>query len=291
MKKFAFRLFRGFMWLIALLPFPILYLKADLLYYVLFYVIRYRRKVASTNLKNSFPEKSIAQIKAIEKKYYQNLADIVIEFIKVRHISRKSIQKRMIISNPEILGELYTQKKSIFIAIGHCGNWEWLAHTLALRKGHKPFAIIKPLSDPFFDAYMKANRTKFGGPQMIPFKQTYKTLLSNKHTINAVVNASDQTPARSEINFWTNFLNQNTPFFMGIGKMAKALDYSVLYFDIQRDKRGYYSIHIKPISISPKTDSAAEITEKYVSLLEQSIIENPDNWLWSHRRWKHKKQD
>ncbi len=291
MKKFAFLLFRALMWLIALLPFPILYLKADVLYYVLYYVIRYRRKVASMNLKNSFPEKSTTQLKAIEKKYYQNLADIVVEFIKVRHISSKSIQKRMRILNPEILDELYTHKKSIFIAIGHCGNWEWLAHTLALRKGHKPFAIIKPLSDPFFDQYMKANRTKFGGPQMIPFKQTYKTLLSNKHTINAVVNASDQTPARSEINFWTKFLNQDTAFFMGIGKMANALDYSVLYFDIQRDSRGYYSIRIKPISITPHTDSATEITEKYVSLLEQSIIENPDNWLWSHRRWKHKKQD
>lgn len=291
MKKFAFLFFRAIMWMIALLPFPILYLKADVLYYVLYYVIRYRRKVAAINLKNSFPEKSIAQLNAIEKKYYQNLADIVVEFIKVRHISRKSIQKRMKILNPEILDELYAQKRSIFIAIGHCGNWEWLAHTLALRKGHKPFAMIKPLSNPFFDDYMKANRTKFGGPQMTPFKQTYKTLLSNKHTINAVVNASDQTPARSEINFWTNFLNQDTPFFMGIGKMAKALDYSVLYFDIQRDRRGYYSIRIIPISIDPQTNSAADITEKYVSLLEQSIIENPDNWLWSHRRWKHKKQD
>jgi Kdo2-lipid IVA lauroyltransferase/acyltransferase len=291
MKKTALLFFRAFLWLIALLPFPILYFKANGLYYLLYYVIRYRRKVVAINLKNSFPEKSPAQLKSIEKKYFHNLADIVVEFIKVQHISRTSIQKRMKILNPEMLDELYSLNKSVFIAIGHCGNWEWLAHTLALRPGHKPFAMIKPLSDPFFDDYMKANRTKFGGPQMIPFKQTYKTLLSNKHTINAVVNASDQTPARSEINFWTNFLNQNTPFFMGIGKMAKALDYSVLYFDIQRDKRGYYSIHIKPISISPKTDSAAEITEKYVSLLEQSIIENPDNWLWSHRRWKHKKQD
>ncbi len=291
MKKIAFSIFRAFMWLIALMPFPILYLKADVLYYVLYYLIRYRRKIARMNLRNSFPEKSTAQLKAIEKKYYHNLADIVVEFIKVRHISSKSIQKRMKILNPEIMDELYAHQRSIFIAIGHCGNWEWLAQTLALQKGHKPFAIHKPLSDPFFDDYMKANRTKFGGPQMIPFKQTYKTLLSNQHTINAVINASDQTPARSEINFWTKFLNQDTAFFMGIGKMAKALDYSVLFFDIQRDRRGYYSIRIKPISINPQTDSAAEITEKYVSLLEQSIIENPDNWLWSHRRWKYKKQD
>lgn len=279
------------MYVIALLPFPLLYLKADVLYYVLYYIIRYRRNVVATNLRNSFPGKSSSQLKVIEKKYYHNLADIVVEFLKVRHISRKSVQKRMKILNPEILDELYAKKRSLFIAIGHCGNWEWLAHILALRKGHKPFAIIKPLSDPFFDQYMKANRTKFGGPQMIPFKQTYKTLLSNKHTLNAVVNASDQTPARSEINFWTSFLNQQTAFFMGIGKMAKALDYSVLYFDIQRDRRGYYSIRIKPVSIYPQTDSAEDITEKYVNLLEQSIIENPDNWLWSHRRWKHKKQE
>lgn len=291
MKKIAYLLFSAILWLIALLPFAILYVKADVLYYVLYYIIRYRRQVVSQNLKNSFPEKSSSQLKVIEKKYYHNLADIIVEFIKVRHISRNSIENRMKILNPEILDELYAQKKSIFIAIGHCGNWEWLAHILALRKGHKPFAIIKPLSDPFFDQYMRTNRTIFGGPQMIPFKQTYKTLLSNKHTVNAVVNASDQTPARSEINYWTRFLNQETAFFMGIGKMAKALEYSVLYFDIQRDRRGYYSIIIKPVTINPEVDSAAEITKKYVSLLEQSIIENPDNWLWSHRRWKHKKQD
>ncbi len=288
-KKAAYAILRFLLWLLALLPLNILYLFAGLIYYLTYYIFRYRRTTVAENLMRSFPGKSPAERKKIEKQYYRNLGDLVVEFVKMRHMRPESINKRMQLLNPELLEELYANKRSLFVAIGHCGNWEWLGHKLAHLHLHKPFAAFKPLSDPHFDDYMRSIRMRFGLPELIPFKQTYRTLLNNKHSLNAVVMASDQTPTREEINFWTIFLNQETPFFLGIGKMARALDYAVLFFDIRRKRRGYYEIEIKPVTLNPAALSPHEITEKYVSLLEEAIVQQPDNWLWSHRRWKHKK--
>jgi Kdo2-lipid IVA lauroyltransferase/acyltransferase len=289
-KKAAYAILTALLWLLALLPLELLYFLAKIIYFVTYYILRYRRSTVFENLERSFPQKTVAERKKIEKQYFRNLANLVVEFIKMRHIRPESINKRMQLVNPEMLESLYMQKKSLFVAIGHCGNWEWLGHKLAHLHLHKPFAAVKPLSDPNFDAYMRSIRMRFGVPELIPFKKTYRTLLNNKQTTNAVVLASDQTPTRKEINYWTIFLNQETPFFLGIGKMASALDYAVLFFDIRRKSRGYYEIEIKPVTLNPSELSPQEITEKYVNLLEEAIVRQPDNWLWSHRRWKHKKQ-
>jgi Kdo2-lipid IVA lauroyltransferase/acyltransferase len=290
MRKIGNFLLFGLMWLLALLPLRILYIFSDVLYYKLYYLFRYRRKVVRSNLMNSFPDKDAAWIKATEKKYYRHLADLVIEFIKIRHITREQITKRMRIINPDILQTLYSQQKSIFVAIGHCGNWEWLGQKMANVEGHRPFAIFKPLTNPYFDKYMRNLRVRFHAPNLIEFKKTYRIILQNIHTVNAIIIAADQTPTRNEINYWTNFLNQDTPFFLGIEKMSKSLDYAVLFFDMTRIRRGYYEIEIKPVTISPRDTKPFEITEKYVSLLEEAIHNNPSNWLWSHRRWKHKRE-
>ncbi len=290
MKRVVFWLYSGILWLMALLPLWMLHIKARFLFFLIYYVLRYRRKITFENLQNSFPEKSLQERKKIARQYYQNLADLIVEFIKIKHISRKSINKHMFIKNPEVLSELYRQGKSVFIAIGHCGNWEWLGKKLALNAEHRLFAVVKPLSDPYFNRYMNDLRVRFHAPNLIEFKKTYRTLLKNRESLNAVVIAADQTPTRSEINFWTTFLNQETPFFKGIEKMSKALDYAVLYFDIQRVRRGYYAIEIMPVCVEASKTEPNQITEKYVSLLEQSIRSRPDNWLWSHRRWKHKKE-
>lgn len=290
MKRVVFWLYSSILWLMALLPLWMLHIKARLLFFLIYYVFRYRRKITFENLQNSFPEKSLQERKKIARQYYQNLADLIVEFIKIKHISRKSINKHVFIKNPELLSELFRQGKSVFIAIGHCGNWEWLGKKLALNAEHRLFAVVKPLSDPYFNRYMNDLRVRFHAPNLIEFKKTYRTLLKNRESLNAVFIAADQTPTRSEINFWTTFLNQETPFFKGIEKMSKALDYAVLYIDIQRVRRGYYAIEIIPVCMEASKTEPNQITEKYVSLLEQSIRRHPDNWLWSHRRWKHKKE-
>ena len=290
MKKIAYYIFILKAWFISLLPFWFLYILSDFLYVIVYYLIRYRRKIATQNLKNSFPEKSLVEIKQIEKKYYHNLCDIVVEFIKIRHISIDQLKKRMIITNPTILHELYNQNKSVFLSVGHCGNWDWFGKTMPYITDHKVFAIYKELSSTDFDSYMKSLRSRFGVPTLIESKSTYRSLLQSKDTTNAVFLAGDQTPGGLDANYWTTFLNQDTPFFLGIEKMAKSLDYAVLFFDIKRIKRGHYEATITPITLNPKETKTNEITESYVRLLENAIINNPDNWLWSHRRWKHKRE-
>lgn len=287
--KGLFKVLRGLLWLIALLPFPLLYVLSDILFLIIFYLIRYRRKVTVSNLSNSFPEKSLKEIKAIEKKYYRNLADIVFEFIKIEHISRDSINKRMVIKNPEILSTLYEQKKSVFIAVGHCGNWEWLGKKIALSTRHNAFAVMKPIHDPYFNDYMTQLRVRFHTPNLIEYKKTMRVLAKAKDTTNAVLIASDQTPTYGESNFWTTFLHQETAFYLGLEKIAKSLDYAVLFYDIQRKERGFYELVITPITLNPVATQPLEITTRYVRLLEEAIRRNPDNWLWSHRRWKHKR--
>jgi KDO2-lipid IV(A) lauroyltransferase len=288
-SKSLFLVLRAFLWMVALLPFPVLYVLSDILFVFVFYVIRYRRKVSFENLRNSFPEKSLREIKAIEKKYYRNLSDIVFEFIKIEHISRKSLNKRMIIKNPEILSTLYAQGKSVFVAIGHCGNWEWLGKKLALSTRHNAYAVMKPIHNPHFNDYMTRLRVRFHTPNLIEYKKTLRVLAKAKDVLNAVLIASDQTPTYGESKFWTTFLNQETAFFLGLEKIAISLNYAVLFFDIQRTGRGRYEIQITPVAIDPGETQALDITNAYIRLLEDAIRNNPDNWLWSHRRWKHKK--
>jgi KDO2-lipid IV(A) lauroyltransferase len=290
MKRIIYYIFILKAWFISLFPFWILYILSDILYVIVYHFIRYRRKIVSQNLKNSFPKKSQIELKIIEKKYFHNLCDIVVEFIKIRHISKDQLKKRMVITNPEILHELYNQKKSIFMSVGHCGNWDWFGKTMPYITDHKVFAIYKELSSSDFDTYMKGLRSRFGVPELIESKATYRSLLQSKATVNAVFLAGDQTPGGHDVNYWTNFLNQDTPFFLGIEKMARSLDYAVLFFDIKRIKRGHYEATITPVSLNPKETKTNEITEAYVRLLENAIIRNPDNWLWSHRRWKHKRE-
>lgn len=289
MNKIAFTILRGILWFLALMPFWLLYLLSDFLFFVIYYLVRYRRQVTIENLRKSFPEKTEKERQQIARKYYRNLADIVLEFIKIEHITRRTVDKRMIIKNPEVLTKLYQSGRSIFITIGHCGNWEWLGKKIALSTKHNAYAVIKPIHDPFFNNYMTQLRVRFHSPNLIDYKKTFRVLSRVNNTINAVVIASDQTPTKGESNFWATFLNQDTAFFLGVEKISKALDYAVLFFDIQRIKRGYYEITIHTISLEPKETANEEITKSYIALLENAIRQNPDNWLWSHRRWKHKK--
>ncbi len=224
----------------------------------------------------------------IAKQFYRNLSDLIMEVLKIKNMSTKTLNKRLKFNNYDIINNLHN--RNVFVAIGHCGNWEWTGLKIAMISDHKPFAVVKPLTDPFFDKYLSELRTKSGYNNLVRFKQTYRTLNKMEKEKFICIIASDQTPTRDEINYWTNFLNQETPFFLGLEKMSKSLDIAVLFFDIIRIKRGYYEVDIVEITKNPKDTAEYEITDKYVHLLEETIKKHPDNWLWSHRRWKHKKE-
>jgi KDO2-lipid IV(A) lauroyltransferase len=277
-------------WFVSLLPFKILYLFSDFIYLFIYYIFRYRRPEVKINLANSFPEKNPAELKKIEKKYYHNLCDLIVEIAKIRHISKKQLLSRIQIKNKEVVEKYLEQNKSVFAVTGHIGNWEWTGMAFPLKFNTRIIAVVKPLSSQFFDKYFYFLRTRFTSEGPIPYKQTLRALIKHKKENTITVLASDQTPAWGEIEYWTTFLNQDTPVFLGTEKMAKSIDVAVVFFTNTRIKRGYYEIEFHEITNKPKETANFEITESHVRYLENFINKNPDNWLWSHRRWKHKKE-
>lgn len=267
----------------------VLYLLADFLYFLAYYIIRYRQKVVRRNLEISFPEKTVRERKQIEKAFYHHFADLMAEYLKMTQVSEIEMQQRITIENPEILHELYDGDRSVFLALGHCGNWEWFGMSFYLYMNQRPFAIYKRLSSPYFDDFVKSLRTAIGPVQMIESRSAFRSLKQATGQPNAVVIAADQSPSGTEQDYWTDFLNQDTAFFTGLEKMAKALDYAVVFVENIKVKRGVYKVVLSPISIDPRKEPTNYIIETYARLLEQAIVANPSNWLWSHRRWKHQR--
>ncbi|MFA8449819.1 MAG: lysophospholipid acyltransferase family protein [Bacteroidales bacterium] len=289
--KPKYLLFSFFAKLLAYAPFWFLHGFSDFLYLIVYKTLGYRKKVVRENLKNSFPEKTDGELYTIEKKYYHHLCDIIVENLKVPGMSEKTLRRRVKTINPEVLRNLYDKGKSVFLVIGHIGNWEWTGSLIGLDYSFQGCAIIKPLNDQWFHHFMHEKiRRHFYPLQLIPFKQTYRTLLGQKDQQLITVIASDQTPTESEINYWTTFLHQETGFFLGIEKMSKGLDYAVVYMDTKKRGRSRYDIQFELITDNAKETDAYEITDKYVECLEDSICNQPENWLWSHRRWKYKRK-
>jgi len=289
MKKFGFFLVRSFANLLGLFPMQVLYLLADFFYFLVYYIIRYRQKVVRRNLEVSFPEKTAKQRKQIEKAFYHHFADLMAEYVKMTQMTEKEMRKKVTIENPEILHKLYNEGRSVFLALGHCGNWEWFGMAFYRYTKHRPFAIYKRLSNPYFDDFIKSIRTIIGPLQMIESRSAFRSLKQVADQLNAVVIIADQSPSGTEQDYWTNFLNQDTAFFTGLEKMAKALDYAVVFVENIKVKRGVYNMVLSPISLEPKKEPTNYIIETYARMLEQAIVDNPSNWLWSHRRWKHQR--
>jgi KDO2-lipid IV(A) lauroyltransferase len=288
---FFFYIFKAFAWGVSKLPFPLLYLLSDMMSFFLRIVVRYRKKVVFENLSRSFPDKSRKEIHRIARKFYRNLSDIIVEVIKQRSITRNQLMERFTFLNYELFEQTFARGKSIILATGHSGNWEWMGAAVDLRTPQKGYAIVKPLSDRRFHDYMEMLRHRITKGGTIPFKETYRTLVKNKkEELTFNVFAADQTPIRDEINYWAVFLNQDTPFFLGIDRIARSLDFAVIFVDTWRTGRGRYCCEFSMITGEPKLAAEFEIMNNYIRKLEEAIIKRPDNWLWSHRRWKYKRE-
>lgn len=274
-----------FLYLLSLSPFWFLYFIADLLFVILYYVAGYRRAVVRENLYNSFPEKSPDERGKIEKKYYRYLADLIVETIKTISISEKDVNKRMVPVNPEILDQYFTKGKSIIAVSGHYGNWELAALKCGLLTDHRRVIVYKPLSNKLFNDFFNKNRSRFGCT-MVSMKQTFRKMIEFKNELTLNVMIADQSPVREEVQYFTTFLNQPTAILLGIEKLAKAIDAVVVFFGIERVKRGYYQYTFVPLIEEPKLAGPYEITEAHVRCLETMIRAKPEYWLWSHRRWK-----
>ncbi len=289
MKYLSYLIFIGFGKLIALLPFRLLYLLSDMLYYLIFYIVKYRKNVVLENLHNSFPEKTNEEINFIAKRFYRHFCDLLVEIIKLLNISKEDLIKRMKLKNPELYAETYKNNKHMLMMIGHYCNWEW-GLAIGLQMQHKFVSIYKPLSNKYFDKLMIKLRCQFNA-LVVPMKMASRLFLNNiRENILTELNIiADQTPHIGEIHYWTTFLNQRTPVFEGVEKLAIKTKQPVFFARVSKVKRGYYEVFIEKLCDDASLYKTHEITEMHVKALEKIIIEAPQYWLWTHRRWKYNK--
>jgi KDO2-lipid IV(A) lauroyltransferase len=256
-----------------------------------YYVFDYRKKVVLTNLRNAFPEKSEEEIAKIGKQFYGHFCDVMIETIKLLTISKKEFKKRCAMDEASIQSFLtyFNNNQSIIGVMGHCGNWEWAAIAHQVYFSRMITGVYHPLKNKSINTFMLNLRSRFGG-DIVAMNDLLKRLIQLKQQgISTTVGLiADQTPP-PEGAYWTTFLNQDTPIYYGPEKLAKRFNYPVMYLNIRKIKRGYYQLSTTLICEDPKETVDGEITEGHTRQLEKNIREQPFNWLWSHRRWKHKR--
>ena len=275
---------------LSYIPLGILYGISTGFYYLLYYVIGYRKKVVFTNLKNSFPEKSDSELLSIAKGFYRHFADMMIEIIKSHSMNIDDFKKHVTFKNIDEINKVYDEGKSIVLLTTHYGNWEWWVYAPHFLK-HKLLIVYLPLENKLFDKYMNSLRTKFGGV-MLPLKETFRTVLDHHNRKEQTLTwiCADQT-ARWNNKFWVKFLNQETSFFTGGERIAKKTNQAVYFLDVQKEGRGKYVLEFKEYSNNPKDLEDNRISIDYAKDLEKLIQKKPDYWLWSHKRWKHKRQE
>jgi Kdo2-lipid IVA lauroyltransferase/acyltransferase len=290
MKTAGYYLFYCVNWVITLLPLRVLYLFADLLFLGLYYFPSYRRKIVAANLKNAFPKKSDEERHKIEKQFYKHLADLFIETFALTHMSAKTLKKRFVVTNPEILKKYKDEGRDIVGVCGHYNNWEWFA-AIPLYTDLKTVSIYKPLKNKFFNDFINHLRSKHG-MVLTPMSNIIRELIADRkngiNTISAFV--ADQTPVKADIKYWTNFLSQDTPVYLGAEKVATKYDMVVAFLNNQKIKRGHYSLTIEILFEHTNDLPEHSVTEAHVKRLEEIITDKPQYWMWSHRRWKHKRE-
>ena len=274
---------------ISLLPLGILYVLADVLYVLIYHIFGYRRKVVKENLQNSFPEKSILEINAIEKRYYKFLASLIVEIIKMRSISKEQLHKRVKFKNVDLVEAYLKNNESVLFCSSHYGNYEWVCMAIGLNFSGQHYPIYKPLNNEVFDNWFLNMRSRFGN-QMVAMRQTLRVLQSSKDTANMFTFGSDQAPSKEDSTYWTTFLNQEASIQLGLEKIAKKTNRPIFYLKIDYLKKGYYEVDCVPICLNPRATAEFEITEMHTQFLEQMIKQEPSYWLWSHRRWKQKRK-
>jgi len=285
MKIISAFFFYIFLLFIGILPFWLLYAFSNLIYAVLFHLLSYRKDVVLKNLRRAFPKKDEKEINALLKPIYRNLTDIIVEGMRSFTMSKKQILRRHKVLNPEIADSVFDRGQSIIGVTGHYCNWEWGSLSANLQIKHKTFGIYKPLSNPYLNRILLKSRARYG-TTLASMKETSEMFEENKDTTSVYLMAADQSPSNVSRAYWIDFLGIDTAFLHGPERHARLNSYPVYYIDIQRVKRGYYEIELLLLADNPNELPEGEITRRYAAKLESVIREKPENWLWSHKRWK-----
>jgi len=289
MSTITYYLTLPFLYLISYLPFNILYLLSDLFYVLIYRVFGYRKKVVTENLENSFPEKSIAEIEKIRSDFYRYLCDLSLETIKTLSISPSALKKHFKSGDMSAFEHYYKEKQSVIMVMGHLGSWEMGGGYFSQLPLHQLYVIYHPLANKRFDRLLYRMRTR-SGTKLYAMKNTFRGMIKNRKKVTATAFIADQTPSPDNAH-WMTFLNQDTAVFKGTETIARKLDYPVIYLSVIREKRGQYRVHSELLVEHPQALSENELTEMHTKRLEQDIINYPETWLWSHRKWKHKRPE
>lgn len=280
-----------FLRILSRLPFHLLYLFSDFLFFVSYRLLKYRRAIVIQNLRNSFPEKSDHELKSIERKFYANLCDYSVETLKLLTIDREELRARMLFKNPELVTPYKEKNQSVIYVTSHQFNWEWLVAAGSIALPLPVDFVYQPPSSHLFDQFSLSSRTRFGA---YPIKRAdvAREIIRRREITRGVAIVADQFPGHdNDKKYWTTFLGQETAFFQGINQLAFMTQYPVFFAKVNHPKRGYYEVELILISSPPYEKDNYDMIENYVKETELVIKCDPSGWLWSHKRWKKKRSE
>ncbi|MEJ1221799.1 lysophospholipid acyltransferase family protein [Sediminicola sp. 1XM1-17] len=287
MQLLVYILAYPFLWLISILPYRLFYAVSDVVFFLVYHVVGYRKKVVYNNLKLVFPEKSEAELLSIRKDFYSHMCDLFLEMVKTMGLSKEEVKKRYHVVNIEVLQEL-EKKKSILVLCSHYANWEWNVSMNNYVKS-KGYAVYQKIGNKYFDRLIKRIRSRWNTTP-ITQKETVKTVVRNEQLgVTGIFGmVSDQSPMVSKAQYWSEFMGVKVPIFNGAEVMARKLDLAVVFLKVSKVKRGYYQAEFIPITEAGKKTDKNEITDRFLRETEKQIRERPEHYLWTHKRWKHR---
>lgn len=289
MRFILFLLIYPILWCLSMLPFRLLYLFSDFIYLIVYYIIGYRKKTVRDNLALALPHLSVEERMIIEKKFFRHLCDMFLEMIKTMTISRKEISKRYVFTNIEVYKKLEEKQKSIALMMAHYASYEW-AVSMNDHLNFEGYAIYKQLANPYFDKLVREIRSKFNAT-LVTTKQTIPTIITNTRNKKLGIYgfASDQSPRISSAYHWQKFMGIEVPVHTGAEVLAKKYHMDVIFLRTRKIKRGYYEASFEILSENAETVPNYQITDHFLKLVEQQIYEAPEYYLWTHKRWKHRR--
>ena len=287
MQLLAFIFLYPFLWLISILPHRGFYGLSNLVFFFVYKVFGYRRKVVRENLILVFPKKSGPEISRIEKDFFRHMCDMFLETVKTMSLSKQQVRKKYKVLNIDVLQEI-EKERSILIVCSHYANWEWNV-SINNYVNSKGYAVYQKITNKYFDAFIRKVRARWN-TSLITQQETVKTVVRDKRdgVIGIFGMVSDQSPQRHRAQYWSEFMGIKVPVFNGAETMARKLDLAVVFLKVSKVKRGYYQAEFIPIAERGKETEENEITEAFLRLTEQQIKEKPEHYLWTHKRWKHR---
>tara|TARA_R110002074_G_scaffold161480_6_gene319478 strand:- start:37760 stop:38653 length:894 start_codon:yes stop_codon:yes gene_type:complete len=287
MQLLAFVLVYPFLWVISILPHRLFYGFSDIAFFFVYHVFGYRRKVVQNNLNLVFPNKPKEEINRIEKEFYKHLCDTFLEMVKTMNLSKKAVAKKYRVVNPEVLLEI-EKERSIIILCAHYANWEWNV-SINNYVNSKGYAVYQQVNNTYFDKFIRKTRARWN-TTLITQGQTAKTVIQNfRNNVRATYGmVSDQSPQAHRAHYWANFMGIKVPIFNGGEALARKTGLATVFLKVSKVKRGYYKAELIPIAVNGKETEEHEITNKFLQLTEAQILEKPEYYLWTHKRWKHR---